>query len=351
MKINGILLFLAIVIILPLQVISQENQTEGGIEKIVKIDISLDSTGVVTIDQELTLSETMGRLIIPKTLENLLIYDSKGNELGYEAVQSAENQLLKIYLKSQEDKTVRISYSTQALTRKNSSAWTISFYSLATSRATIVKISFPSTVNITSFRTNQTVYLYPPSLKAPIFLYPQEDKIKFEFDYRIIAEPITEKNDSLLYASVALFFLIIFASIILIYKKIKSPTKKIKESEEIKIEEVPETINPVARSQSRSSADESSEMSHPKAGEEKKPDERKHIKSSVLNMLDENEKKIVLMLEESDMEITQAYIYKTLGIPKASLSNIITRLEQRNLIEKKKEGRINWIKLKEWVFK
>jgi len=84
---------------------------------------------------------------------------------------------------------------------------------------------------------------------------------------------------------------------------------------------------------------------------EEKKEKKRHVKESILKMLDENEKKIISMLEDSDMEITQAYIHKTLDIPKASLSKIINRLEHRNLIEKKKEGRTNWIKLKDWVFK
>ncbi len=74
------------------------------------------------------------------------------------------------------------------------------------------------------------------------------------------------------------------------------------------------------------------------------------IKTSIINMLDENEKKIVKMLEESEGEITQAYIYKSTGIPKSSLSDTMRRLEKRNIIERKKEGRTNWIRLKDWVF-
>ena len=57
------------------------------------------------------------------------------------------------------------------------------------------------------------------------------------------------------------------------------------------------------------------------------------------------------LLEKSDDEITQAYIYKTTGIPKATLSEIMGRLERRNIIKRRKEGRIKWIRLKQWIFK
>ena len=86
-----------------------------------------------------------------------------------------------------------------------------------------------------------------------------------------------------------------------------------------------------------------------KEGKEEK--KKSKINPSVLKMLTKQEKEIIELMEASaEEEITQAYIYKTLGIPKSSLSDIIKKLEQRDLIEKKREGRINWIKLKKWVF-
>jgi uncharacterized membrane protein len=74
------------------------------------------------------------------------------------------------------------------------------------------------------------------------------------------------------------------------------------------------------------------------------------IKESVRNVLDETELKVIDMLLKFEDEITQAYIYKTTGIPKSSLSDTIKRLEKRNVIDRRKDGRINWIKIKDWVF-
>ena len=70
-----------------------------------------------------------------------------------------------------------------------------------------------------------------------------------------------------------------------------------------------------------------------------------------MKMLDTNERRVVDMLLDSDTEITQAYVYKTTGIPKASLSDIMRRLEQRNIIKRRREGRVNWITLRKWIFK
>jgi len=77
---------------------------------------------------------------------------------------------------------------------------------------------------------------------------------------------------------------------------------------------------------------------------------KRAVKESILNVLDESEKAVVELLINSEDEITQAFIYKSTGIPKSSLSDTIKRLEKRNIIERKKEGRTNWLKLKEWVF-
>jgi uncharacterized membrane protein len=76
----------------------------------------------------------------------------------------------------------------------------------------------------------------------------------------------------------------------------------------------------------------------------------RRIKESVRNVLDETELKVIDMLLKFEDEITQAYIYKTTGIPKSSLSDTIKRLEKRNIIDRRKDGRINWIKIKDWVF-
>ena len=52
-----------------------------------------------------------------------------------------------------------------------------------------------------------------------------------------------------------------------------------------------------------------------------------------MKLMDENEKQIINILKDST-ETTQANIYKITQIPKATLSDIMRKLEERNLIER-----------------
>lgn len=85
--------------------------------------------------------------------------------------------------------------------------------------------------------------------------------------------------------------------------------------------------------------------------EEQKPEAKEEtgeINPSIMKLMDENEKKIINILK--DGETTQANIYKITQIPKATLSDLMRKLEERNLIERRAEGRVKWVKLKDWVF-
>lgn len=69
------------------------------------------------------------------------------------------------------------------------------------------------------------------------------------------------------------------------------------------------------------------------------------------NVLEKNEKKIIDYILEKEGQTTQADIYKKTGIPKSSLSDLIKRLDKRNIIKTSKKGRTKKIKLKSWVLK
>ncbi len=304
---------LLISLVIPLGNAQNSLPSEFGIKEIQKIDIRISSDGSAKVKEQLVLNQTTARILIPKYLQDLSLTDSQGNDLGYELDEHQEGQILSIYLKSPQEKSITISYNTQTLTVKNLSQWTFKFSSLATSRVTIVKIDFPTEANITSLRIKETLF-HPFPLVSPLFLYPQSNKLYLETDYELLRSELPQTD--FIYLILLFFLFLIFLAIFFYLKKRKV----------VKVEEKSEALEP-----------------------EK---EINKVNPSVLKMLDEQEKEIIKMLESSpEEEITQAYIYKTLGIPKSSLSEIIRRLEQRDLIEKKKEGRINWIKLKKWVFK
>lgn len=65
-----------------------------------------------------------------------------------------------------------------------------------------------------------------------------------------------------------------------------------------------------------------------------------------LKGLNDRQKKIMILLQESDIALTQTDIQKELNMPKASVSRNIRRLELKGLIEKEKIGMSNIIRLK-----
>ncbi len=73
------------------------------------------------------------------------------------------------------------------------------------------------------------------------------------------------------------------------------------------------------------------------------------INPSIMKLMDKNETRIMEILLETG-ETTQANIYKITQIPKATLSDLMRKLENRNLIERRAEGRVKWVKIKDWVF-
>lgn len=298
---------------------AQGNQElEFGVKEVSKIDINIQENGLAQVKENLILSQTTARIIIPKLSNEFSVIDSHGNKLGYELNEKEGQPTLTIYLRSPQEKSVNLSYITPSLTIKNASKWTFKFSSLVTPRITIININFPFNSNVTSLRSNDTFYVYPPRLSPSLYLYPQTEKISFEADYLFYPQQFPSSNLNSNSSFYLLGLVILFLSLLFFYfRKRREETTEEKRQKDLQKEN------------------------------------KKEINPSVTKMLDETEKKIVEILLEksSEGEITQAYLYKTLNIPKSSLSEVIRRLEQRNIIKKKKEGRINWIKLKNWVFK
>lgn len=71
----------------------------------------------------------------------------------------------------------------------------------------------------------------------------------------------------------------------------------------------------------------------------------------LMETLNEKETQIVNFLIENNGNATQAKIMHNTGIPKASLSRYIDRLEQKKIIETIDLGKVNKIKLSKWFLK
>lgn len=292
---------------------------ESGIYKINYITLLVHENGFVDVEEELEVNNTIASIFTPRNTLDLLIKDSKGNKLQYESISGNDKQLITFYLLSPDERLIRLRYRTLHLTSKNASTWTLKFSTSSVPRHTIIKIEFPPGSDVISLRPRD-ILRYPQNLTSPLWLYPQVKDFGFECDYET-GPSIPGGDETQLYAiaGVGIMVVVIFLSLYILGMR-KGRKKDEKISGEVK--------------------------------EEKDKEEEKvsKIKPSVLNVLEENERRVVKVLQDSDDEITQAYIYKTTGIPKATLSDLMKRLEKRNVIERRRDGRINWIKLKEWVF-
>jgi len=294
---------------------------ESGIYKINYITLLIHENGFVDVEEELEVNNTIASIFTPKNILDLVITDSRGNKLQYESVSRDDKQLITFYLLSPDERVIRFRYRTLDLTSKNASKWTLKFSTHSVPRHTIIRIEFPPGSDVTSLRPTD-ILRYPQNLTSPLWLYPQVADFSFECDYET-GLSIPEGDNTYLYAIAGIGVIAVVVLALFLYilgiRKGKKAEEKI--SEEVREEKV-----------------------------EEKEEKGSKIKSSVLNVLEENERKVVEVIEKADDEITQAYIYKTTGIPKATLSDLMKRLEKRNIIERRRDGRINWIKLQEWVF-
>lgn len=329
---------------------------ETGISTINYINIEVSDNGFAIVEEEIVVNNTIASILVPLHVDILSISDAK-NRLKYELSSKNGMQLLAFYLISPMDRTVKIKYSTQHLTSKNGGVWALKFLALATPYHTIVNIKFPTDSDIISLTPD--IPRYPANLSNPIWLYPQTKEFYFEMDYRTTQKlPPLDTADSYIYLTILLVLsLIVILAVIFIKNKSKKELViNDKKSFAAEAQSGGKIFVPKNKFEPSDSGITSVEKKDDIAILEEKDENYAHklknnrkIKDSVIKMLDENEKKILEMLESSEDEITQAYVYKTIGIPKSSLSDIMQRLEKRNIIERRKDGRISWIKLKDWV--
>ncbi len=78
---------------------------------------------------------------------------------------------------------------------------------------------------------------------------------------------------------------------------------------------------------------------------EKKRIEKDFLK--ILNILDENDKKVIEALIEKKGEASQSYLGKALGLNKVKISRIISKMENKGIIKKEKKGMTNKVILNE----
>jgi len=301
------------------------------------IHVNIDNTGKVNFNETIALSDEeppWESVRIPGDAQKLAVYDSLG-PLAYTAAQD-EFKGLQLTLPQQprRQEELYVEYTTQQFTSKNEGVWKLEFSLPATAFRTIIKIGFPN--NSTIF--NWTSYRFSVGPDT-LYIYPDSDEVNFTATYQFAEEaqvPLLQPSRS--WWPYVLGILIVAGVGFHLYsirKRRKQPETGIKLSE---LEVTHDGNGGVV------------EVAHGEVAEAEEHAGRE-LKESVYKMLEENECKVVDVLRRFDEEITQAQIYHITGIPKASLSDIMNRLERRNIIERSKEGRVKWVKLKNWVYK
>lgn len=299
----------------------------SGISQIKYINIKVQANGFVAVEEDLEVNNTIARILLPTNSQDIMIFDSSGARLNHDSEALEENKLVTFYLRSPEDRALKLKYTTGDLTGKQASMWTFRFSTLSIPGTTIVKVEFPVNSEVLELRPTD-ILRSPKNLTTTMYLYPQRQDFEFEFDYQTTQTNGASTPYSYLPAFASGLVLLAVVGYFFLYRK-KNPAET-EARGSVKHEEV----NHVP-------------MEEVSLGIEVKG---KKIKQSVLNMLEENELRVVEVIESAEDETTQAYIYKTTGIPKATLSDLMKRLEARNIIKRKRDGRTNWIKLQDWVF-
>jgi len=328
----------------------------GAAQVISEIKLNISGSGLVWVTEEFTIlaNETAVDFLLPLH-KNLEIY-SNGVVVPY--ASSYIDGGVGVYLdfsnlpSDVKLRDVLMSYQTQYLTSKNGSIWSVSFSTKATPRKTILKMHLPQNSTIVSLSPRDVLFSVD---RDALWLYPQEPEFNFTCNYEyaggpdvlVIEDNGSEKppdNQGMVFLLLGAFGLAVVAFLIY-YILRKRASSKIVGSVEMEKPVVSTGESVLSSGESKKPGDIGGIEFEFKTGQT-----APSIKTTVLNVLDEDERSIVSFIQEHGPDdITQAFIYKTTSMPKSSLSEIIKRLEKRNVIECHRQGRVNWIKLKKWV--
>ncbi|MFC2162635.1 helix-turn-helix transcriptional regulator [Candidatus Altiarchaeota archaeon] len=335
-------------------------------DKITDINLWIGEDGVTFIEEGVLINKegaVKAFIRIPEYVENVTVLGPEGR-LHHDIIPDGKYNLVEYKFKRPlakgEEMKIWVKFSTPLLTMKTGSNWAISYYTPTSARATIMRVNFPLGSKIISLEPDNLLRSYD---KYALILFPQTDEIEFKvlYEYGSTSIPTTtlspvvnetpvnmtssvepmivlDENTVILIAGILIGIIILFTYTVLRKKGYLGSDKSVG-----KIEYVPPE-DYISKEPS------GGQLSYNMNGIHKGSSGGTKVKDSILKMLDDKELAIVKLLEKANEEITQAYIYKTTGIPKTSLSDIIRRIEKRNIIESNKQGRTKWIKLKDWVF-
>ncbi|MBD3388904.1 MAG: MarR family transcriptional regulator [Candidatus Altiarchaeales archaeon] len=320
------------------------------------IDVWIGEDGFSWIEEKIVFrgDGESGRLQLPALLDDISVSDSRG-DLDYNLSEVEGRSEVKIYfreyLEEGDETTVSLKYGTHHLTKKEESVWSFRYQTPATARKTIVRVTYPVGAQILTLKPEDLLRTY---VRNGVWLYPQEDYFNLSTTYRYggvkpdlttTTTTLAKENggglildaEAIILVGVVIIVLVVLGALFTIYKDRLmgkgNGSMTVNVAEDV-VSDAKVVDGKVTYDIEGSTSDKGD----------------KTVKESVLKMLEDSELAIVKLLENSEEEeITQAYIYKTTGIPKSSLSDILKRLEKRNIIERRVSGRVKWIKLKDWI--
>jgi len=318
-------------------------------ETVDVVDLSISSSGLVVVNQEFTISSNDKKFNMLLPPDRKLNISSSGVPVHYENKSLDDMTMISLnpanLLAGSNAKSLSLDYETQYITSKNGSVWSISFSTKTTPRKTIVKVHLPKNSTIISLLPRDVLFSI---VQDSLWLYPQGDEFNFTCNYEHVGNlqiPIVDNGSNSTYIMALAAIVITCLALLAYYIYRRRSTSKVVGKVELNKDIIGSSESAVEGSDSK------------KLGEvggvefEFKTDKTPlRIKSTVLNVLDDAERGIVAFIQQHGPDdVTQAFIYKTTRMPKSSLSELIKRLEKRNVVECRKEGRVNWIKLKKWV--
>ncbi len=285
------------------------------------LKVIVDETGLVHIEQEVIVRQAGAHYIsIPKTAY-LDVYDTlnPATKVSYEITET--NGVQNLTLDIDEDlifndlAIITLEYSTNVLTSKQGDVWTLSLNYKTTPGSSDIKILFPLGIKIINTQSKDDVYSLVEGRNFVMEIEPSDIVFDLKTKYEL-GETIEEPDYTWL-----------FVGLILIGAVALTITFWFKSSKDMRL----------------------IEHKMKKFSKPKKVKGKRRVKSSISKVLDEKELKVVRFLE-SRIDASHAQISRGTSIVKTTLSKVLKRLENRNIIEKSPFGKRHRIALQKWVF-
>jgi len=266
-----------------------------------KVEIELYETGDAVVRNMFFIDSVNNSFFLPAfSPRNINAFDKFG-KLNY----SLSNEGIFINLRKKGTYSFTVEYLSNVFTSKNASIWKFSydFYKLRNFDKSDITLILPQNTKLLSFSTGGIIYLDDSKIKID-WNIPKEslsERIEIEYTFEM-HKPTSKPKSTNLFIYVLSLPVIVIG--FLIFFKFK-PKFKLKKSFSKRQEDLIKTLT-------------------------------------------EDERRIVVELFKSEKGLTQKKLRLITGIPKATLSRTLRKLEAKNFIEIRNLGGTNLISLTKW---